>query len=571
MNCRKKPPPPSEEVATTTEVVQEPRLEKEVAAMRPHVNKRRRKRDNPEAEANAPPKVLRKDHAPVFHEQGTRGGKSLAAMGLGADSTFTSAAQETPADVSDPEPLSYAKPHPYSQQDIAQSSRVSNTEIPAGGVVTTEVPGLFFAKSSESNRSMFVLSVEKSPGAMYQLGWGVTNDCWLDTLEACQDMVDHTVLSGYFSELRHLPNTEFLAQYNINLAWQVALGSQLRLRFEQEVRLLKKARAQVARRNERIQVREEEIKRLGEEVESLKVVETEVHGLRNQTKNLETLLEAEADMKKATEAKNAKLAKELESLRAKLSELQLMNNQLSQQVSTLQALVTGEERIKVIFEEFKKYEDDKLEKRCAEMDARLDALSIDFDEELYPHMLTAIASRRWVIGHGLRLAVMKCAESIELRRTFANVVSAGIVKGTSEGLEDGVKQGEAKLHLAVIEAYDPEADNKYIAALHALKDLKYPLIDQLEKLKDALLDLIMASLHLESNTGEDAPQWIRELLPSSQYLYTWISDGVLVSVPTIAPQGHAILLEDAATQTDISEDEASPRLLRSKSLPPMYN
>ncbi|GKF73632.1 hypothetical protein Tco_0219964, partial [Tanacetum coccineum] len=40
-------------------------------------------------------------------------------MGLGADSTFTSAAQETPADVSDPEPLSYAKPQPYSQQDIA--------------------------------------------------------------------------------------------------------------------------------------------------------------------------------------------------------------------------------------------------------------------------------------------------------------------------------------------------------------------------------------------------------------------------------------------------------------------
>ncbi|GJW51350.1 hypothetical protein Tco_0092701 [Tanacetum coccineum] len=95
-------------------------MEKEVAAMGPPVNKRRRKRDNPEAEANAPPKVLRKDHALIYPEQGTRGGKSLAAMGLEADSTFTSAAQETPADVSDLEPLSYAKPHPYSQQDIAQ-------------------------------------------------------------------------------------------------------------------------------------------------------------------------------------------------------------------------------------------------------------------------------------------------------------------------------------------------------------------------------------------------------------------------------------------------------------------
>ncbi|GJX88814.1 hypothetical protein Tco_0340828 [Tanacetum coccineum] len=47
------------------------------------------------------------------------------------------------------------------------------------------------------------------------------------------------------------------------------------------------------------------------------------------------------------------------------------------------------------------------------------------------------------------------------------------------------------------------------------------------------------------------------------------SDGIPVSMPTIVPQGLAILLADAATQT--SEDEISPRLLRSKSLPPLCN
>nr|GFA96229.1 hypothetical protein [Tanacetum cinerariifolium] len=30
-------------------------------------------------------------------------------------------------------------------------------------------------------------------------------------------------------------------------------------------------------------------------------------------------------------------------------------------------------------------------------------------------------SRRWVIGHGLRLATMKCAESLEMRQAFADV------------------------------------------------------------------------------------------------------------------------------------------------------
>nr|GEY42826.1 hypothetical protein [Tanacetum cinerariifolium] len=187
------------------------------------------------------------------------------------------------------------------------------------------------------------------------------------------------------------------------------------------------------------------------------------------------------------------------------------------------------------------------------MDARLDALGIDFDDELYPRMLTAITCRRWVIGNSLRLAVMKCGKSTELRQVLADVVSAEISKGMSEGL-------------------------------------KY----KLKSLKDALIDVIMASLHLESNYGEDAPQWIHELYPSSFQLKISLylekkkcrvvcrthgvgfahhvrPDGVPVSVPTVAPQGLAILLADATIQTETFEDGASSRLRRSKSLPAMYN
>ncbi|GKG17029.1 hypothetical protein Tco_0361986, partial [Tanacetum coccineum] len=69
-----------------------------------------------------------------------------------------SALNMTHADVSNPESLSYAKSHPYSQQDIAQSSRILAIETPAGGVATTEVPGLFSAESPESKRSTSVSS-----------------------------------------------------------------------------------------------------------------------------------------------------------------------------------------------------------------------------------------------------------------------------------------------------------------------------------------------------------------------------------------------------------------------------
>ncbi|GJX24859.1 hypothetical protein Tco_0231155 [Tanacetum coccineum] len=462
------------------------------------------------ADANAPPKVLRKDHAAFRPTQSTIGERSTR-----LDTGFTLSApalQETPANASDPDPLSYARPQSIPKREIAQ---VAQRYISAR--------------------------------------MGVANSCRLESPE-------------------------------------VAMGSQLRLRFEQEVRLLKEAMEK---------------------------------GLFNQTKNLEALLEAEVDMKKVAEAKNVELAKELESLRAKFSDLQVNNIQLSQQVSSLQAQIIGKERIKAVFEEFKRYEDDKVEQQYAEMYARLDKLSIDFDEELYPHMLTAIAGRRWLIGHDLRLAVLKCAESPEIRQTFTDVVSAGLAKGMSEGLQYGIEHGKAGRDLGYVKAYDPKANDKFVKALKDLKDLKYPIVDQLERLKDSPIDLIMASLYLESDTGEDAPQWIRDLRPSSSQLKIPIypevcdpkdpwavkeeisledaiganisraekkkkyrvvcrtygvdsahharSDGVAVSVPTAAPQGLAILLTDVATQTEGSEGEVSPRLIRSKSLPPMFN
>nr|GEY55595.1 hypothetical protein [Tanacetum cinerariifolium] len=404
----------------------------EAAATDPPVAPESRKRGRDGTDVNAPPKSLRRDHADPRPSGSSHGGKSLAAIQLGLASTAFMP-EGAPAGVSDPDSLSFADPPSRHPADVAHL---------------------------------------------------------LDTPEACQDLVDHVAPPGYFSELRHMHNEEFLRQYNVNLARQVAMGSQLCLRLEYEAKLLRKSVAQVARRDKRIQARE------------------------------------------------------------------VSNEHLSQQVATLQEQVSGEEKLKASFEEFKRYEDNRVEQRCAE----LDALSIDFDEELYPHMLTTIAGRMWVIGHGLRLAVMKCGESLEMRQAFVDVVSAGIAKGMSEGLRHGVEHGQAKLNVESIEVYDPEAKTKFVAALQVLKDLKYPLIDQLEGLKDAPINVIMAALYLESDTGNYASQYIRDLRPSSSQLTIPVypkkkkccivcrthgvgsahharSDGVPVSMPTVVPQG----------------------------------
>nr|GFB62879.1 hypothetical protein [Tanacetum cinerariifolium] len=323
--------PPPEEVPITT--VPGGNQAAETAAVEPPAVRESRKRGYEGMDANAPPKSLRRDHA------------DLRPSGV-------------PADVSDPDPLAFddaPSPHPA---DVAQSSQ-----------------GVAVAGDPESENV-------SSP----------TEVGLLDTPEACQDLVDHAAPPGYFTELRHMPNEEFLRQYNVNLAQKAAIGSQLRLRFEQEAKLLKKFVAHVARRDKRIQARELEIK------------------------NLEVLLETEAGIKRAAEEKSAGLSQELERIRAQFSELQ-------------------------------------------------------------------------------------CAESLETRQAFADVVSAGIAKGMSEGLKHGVEHVHAQRTIESLEAYDPEAEAKFAAALQSLKDLKLPLLDQLEGLNDASMDVIMASLYLEDDTG----------------------------------------------------------------------
>nr|GEV73506.1 zinc knuckle CX2CX4HX4C [Tanacetum cinerariifolium] len=408
--------PPLEDVLTMG-CAPEAGLAKRVAATDPHVVKERRKRGHDRVDTNAPPKVLRKDHADPRLTESTRGGKSLAAIEVGMVSTCpTPATQSAPADVSDPDPLSFADPRSRPSADVAQSSK-----------------GAAAAGDPKSENTSFA-SMVGSPERIYPPEWGITND------------------SGD----------------GVAAAVEVRTGS--------------KAAEEIC---------------------------------------------CSGDMKKAVEDKSMTLSQELENMRALFSDLQ----------------------------------------RCAEMDARLDALSIDFDEELYPHMLTAIA----------------------------DVVSAGIAKSMSEGLKHEVEHVQAQLDLEAIEAYDPKAKAKYITALQALKNLKYPLVDQLEGLKDAPMDVIMASLHLESDTEDDAPQWAckEEMLLADAITanvsraekkkkcrvvcgthgvgsaHHARSDGVPVSVLTIIPQGLAILLADAATQTDTS-DEAS-QLLRSSSLPVMHS
>nr|GFC34656.1 hypothetical protein [Tanacetum cinerariifolium] len=69
------------------------------------------------------------------------------------------------------------------------------------------------------------------------------------------------------------------------------------------------------------------------------------------------------------------------------------------------------EQIKAVQDEQVKILSDKV----AELDSNLMVIALHIDEELYPRFLTTIAGQMWILDRGLKLVVMKCLQSLELR------------------------------------------------------------------------------------------------------------------------------------------------------------
>ncbi|GJT73497.1 hypothetical protein Tco_1032783 [Tanacetum coccineum] len=115
---------------------------------------------------------------------------------------------------------------------------------------------------------------------------------------------------------------------------------------------------------------------------------------------------------------------------------------------------------------------------AAKLDDRIADVRRDMDNDLYPNMLTSIAGRRW-------------------------------------GLEARIVHGKAGRSLTQDEAYDPMVEGKYVIAVSAFENMSFPLLDELEGLKDYSLALIMSALTLKDDHGDaDTTPEFRRFQPS---------------------------------------------------------
>ncbi|GJU41440.1 hypothetical protein Tco_1194397, partial [Tanacetum coccineum] len=151
-------------------------------------------------------------------------------------------------------------------------------------------------------------------------------------------------------------------------------------------------------------------------------------------------------------------------------------------------------------EEFRKRVEELLEKQ----EEKLRKLSIEYDEELYPHMLSAIAERRWLISHGLRLAAMGALESQEVKQSFGDVVKCALARGKAEAVEELHEKKLLTVPAAQVPGYNDNAYEELVAAMETMKLLELPHIAQLERDQDYPIGVIMAGLTLARHAAEGA-------------------------------------------------------------------
>ncbi|GJU16405.1 eukaryotic translation initiation factor 5B-like protein [Tanacetum coccineum] len=179
----------------------------------------------------------------------------------------------------------------------------------------------------------------------------------------------------------------------------------------------------------------------------------------------------------------------------KITTLSSKRDRLASEVSSLLAgFKDFKERIEVQQEE----QAQELYNRVAELEAHVMDVSGRLEGEFYPTYLTLLAGKRWLLSHGIQLALFKCLKSLEYQGILGHALGRAIDFGMQEGLEVGHEHRVARRSLSAVDAYNPEvASANYVNAVRALEDAYFPLVNLLKSKKDAGMDEVLVCFLLD--------------------------------------------------------------------------
>ncbi|GJR59131.1 hypothetical protein Tco_1501293 [Tanacetum coccineum] len=317
---------------------------------------------------------------------------------------------------------------------------------------------------------------------VYVPEWSVTKGFELNDGRSCANMIDYFTPPAFFKTVCGMEHEQLFAEFNVSAARNLSLSSKVRMRAEYNI--LEKIRW----------------KSFAKEKDNLlQVKDKEIEELRSQ------LLQAKDESMEVTSLESIIVEKDrgLSDLGASSSSLRSQNQS---ELETSSTDLHGKlEMYEGSMKQLKEFQDNlmkPLEARLAEIDADFTRCCMHFQENFHPHLLNAIAGRRWLLTHGMKLLMAKCLNSTEYMEALGDAFGRAIEKGMQEGLAARIEHGQEGRCLSDLEAYNPSAEADFNSVVRDLRGLDFPLLRELFAKKDASTWDVMDLLRLDDAVAE---------------------------------------------------------------------
>ncbi|GJV92095.1 hypothetical protein Tco_1539908 [Tanacetum coccineum] len=354
--------------------------------------------------------------------------------------------------------------------------------------VNPDLAGPSHPEESEGSDDSFYAPTTLDPSEAkrwYVPRWSITNDSLLDDGFSCRTLVDRVAPPAFFSALRSMDYDQLYTEFNVGAARQVCLGAEVRSRAEHELELKEKLRVKYDARGRLLEEKDLEILKLKSKLAEKEAEAAEVIRLRDQVSSLseeKSALTAEVSALRITvtqkdhdisllNSRATSLASTLDDAKVtcaeaghKITSLASERDRLASEVSSLRA---GFQDFKERMEVQQEQQAQELYNRVAELEAHVMDVSGRLEGEFYPTYLTTLAGRRWLLTHGIQLALLKCLKSPEYQGTLGHALGRAVDFA------------------------------RYVDAVKALDDVDFPLVSLLKSNKDAGMDEVLDSFLLD--------------------------------------------------------------------------
>ncbi|GJV49626.1 hypothetical protein Tco_1439838 [Tanacetum coccineum] len=405
------------------------------------------------------------------------------------------------------------------EAEVDSFTRPSVPVITAATTVTSTADPAVVVKEKVVKPSFGVRTVidpDTDLQKVYVPRWSVTNGSHLDDGRVCREMMDDIAPPKFFASVLGMEHDQLFTEFNVGAARQMSLSAEVRMCVEYNIKEKRRLMSVVDEKDELLKVREREIENLKAQLllKEAEVAEAiRLHVEASKFEAVEKSLQVEVE---AFKEHNTTLEKKKNELDVKVVDLATSVKAREQEVAGLDVVVHELKASSAILQEkvavyedymgqLERFQDEKMKV----VNDKFDKLYTDFikmdlhlEERFYPHLLTTIVGRRWLLTYGMELAVAKCLNLSEYLSTLGAAIGKAIKKGMQDGLATGITHGKEGRVLADVDAYNPSAEVDYVSALQQLQSVNFSLLTELKLNKDSSVETLMNILHLEETLAE---------------------------------------------------------------------